>query len=485
MKRLLLAATLAMCGPAYAQQHFVLRGHADNFKEDFFEIGHSTMFDFQPKGIPVDAKGNFQLVMPITGMQDLGIILKDSMFRQFVLPGDTLTMTWDNNRLNASLKIKSNVPSRQQEIDLMRRLDTMTYRYIAMEQGYYRTMPSDTAIAAQITALYNQELKIIFSSPFTPNTDKIITDKYYQYLTAQKRKASIDKFPLVADPALADEDFKRSYLPPPNAHKTPSERALLVSSTYRNYLDDVVRMERVLNNGISYSDSRYTSPGFLPFNPAMRDFHNAMATFDLAALRDWAAVNALMVAYRNEPFDRVDAVYALFMKEAIVPEYRDSLIAFRQRMLRVKPGVKAPAISLKDEKGKLVSLDDFKGKLVYLDFWGVYCGPCIGDIEGYAAKIHARYKDKPVVFVTICADAKPEKWKETLAKYKMDGVNLHAADGRRSDVLDNYGVNGIPHYFLIDENGIILDNNAPRLSELDRTENNTLDKALGKLTASK
>ncbi|MCK7557771.1 hypothetical protein MKQ70_23285 [Chitinophaga sedimenti] len=56
MKRLLLAATLAMCGPAYAQQHFVLRGHADNFKEDFFEIGHSTMFDFQPKGIPVDAK---------------------------------------------------------------------------------------------------------------------------------------------------------------------------------------------------------------------------------------------------------------------------------------------------------------------------------------------------------------------------------------------------------------------------------------------
>ncbi|MCK7557769.1 TlpA family protein disulfide reductase [Chitinophaga sedimenti] len=260
---------------------------------------------------------------------------------------------------------------------------------------------------------------------------------------------------------------------------------MLVSSTYRNYLDDVVRMERVLNNGISYSDSRYTSPGFLPFNPAMRDFHNAMATFDLAALRDWAVVNALMVAYRNDPFDRVDAVYALFMKEAIVPEYRDSLIAFRQRMLRVKPGVKAPAISLKDEKGKLVSLDDFKGKLVYLDFWGVYCGPCIGDIEGYAAKIHARYKDKPVVFVTICADAKPEKWKETLAKYKMDGVNLHAADGRRSDVLDNYGVNGIPHYFLIDENGIILDNNAPRLSELDRTENNTLDKALGKLTASK
>ncbi|MCK7557770.1 hypothetical protein MKQ70_23280 [Chitinophaga sedimenti] len=95
-------------------------------------------------------------MMPITGMQDLGIILKDSMFRQFVLPGDTLTMTWDNNRLNASLKIKSNVPSRQQEIDLMRRLDTMTYRYIAMEQGYYRTMPSDTAIAAQITALYNR-----------------------------------------------------------------------------------------------------------------------------------------------------------------------------------------------------------------------------------------------------------------------------------------------------------------------------------------
>ncbi|UYQ92103.1 TlpA family protein disulfide reductase [Chitinophaga horti] len=483
IQRLLLGALLALTLPTYAQQapkQFVLKGHATNFKSDFFEAGLSGMFDFSIKGIPVDGKGNFSVTYPLHEIQDFAFILDDSMFRTFVEPGDTLTLTWDDTRINASMVLKANRPYRQQEIDLMQQLNNSLYAYRDAIQGLYKNDVRDSAAAAVINAQYNKDLKIIAAAPLTRNSKKFFVDKYYQYLEPLKSRASLQKFRLEASPELLANEQLVRYILRPDAYQFPDEYALMHSSEYRGFLDNYIRFEYAMKNGGAYNDDRYKSPGFIPFNPIARNYHNAMAAFDVLSIRDWAVTKILMGAYMHEPFDKVDVVYQQFLKEALVPAYRDSLVAFRTKMLKLKPGAKAPVFTLKDDKGKAVSLSDFKGKLVYVDFWGVYCGPCIADIESSAVKIHERYKEKPVVFLTICIDAKPDKWKETLAKYKLDGVNLFAPDGVRTPVVTTYGIAGIPHYLLIDENGIILDNNAPRYSELLRDNNNMLDQALSK-----
>src|SRR3546814_3113417 len=80
------------------------------------------------------------------------------------------------------------------------------------------------------------------------------------------------------------------------------------------------------------------------------------------------------------------------------------------------------------------SLADFKGKVVYIDFWGVYCGPCIYDIQHYVPQIHEHYKDKDVVFINICVDVGETQWKAALKKHNLHGINLIAEGWSRHPV---------------------------------------------------
>lgn len=147
----------------------------------------------------------------------------------------------------------------------------------------------------------------------------------------------------------------------------------------------------------------------------------------------------------------------------------------------LKPGLKAPEFSLLNDKRKTVSLGDFKGKVVYIDFWGVGCGPCIYDIENFETKLHEHYKDKDVVFINVCVDSGEKAWKSAIKEYKLTGVNLIAEGWTKNPVCKTYGVNGIPHYVIINKDGTMANNNAPRMYELSGSiGNNELDAALKK-----
>ena len=125
-----------------------------------------------------------------------------------------------------------------------------------------------------------------------------------------------------------------------------------------------------------------------------------------------------------------------------------------------------------DIKGGKKSLDSFKGKYVYIDVWATWCGPCIREIPALD-KLEKEYHSKNIAFVSISTDesrrsggsweAAEKKWSNFVKNRNMSGIQLWS--GKDTRFQQEYQINGIPRFILIDPQGNIVDANAPRPSD--------------------
>ena len=127
-------------------------------------------------------------------------------------------------------------------------------------------------------------------------------------------------------------------------------------------------------------------------------------------------------------------------------------------------------------KGDAVDLAAVKGKkIVVVEFWATWCGPCIQSIP-HLTEMQQKYSDRGVVFVGVTSEA-ANVAKPFVDKMgaKMD-YTVAADDGRKTTdgYLKAYGVNGIPHAFIVGRDGNIAWHGHPM---------DGLDKELEKLAA--
>ena len=138
------------------------------------------------------------------------------------------------------------------------------------------------------------------------------------------------------------------------------------------------------------------------------------------------------------------------------PEYTEAVQAALDKALRLQPGQPAPEFTLDDRDGQPVSLSQFKGQVVLLDFWASWCGPCISDLPDLR-RIKGKTTALPVVFLNVSLDTDDADWREAIDKHEIKGVHVRA-NGFGSDVAKSYQVNGIPSYYLVDSQGLIVEN---------------------------
>ena len=115
-------------------------------------------------------------------------------------------------------------------------------------------------------------------------------------------------------------------------------------------------------------------------------------------------------------------------------------------------------------KGGTTSLDDLKGKYVYIDVWATWCGPCKQQIP-FLKKIEDEYHGKNIEFVSISTDRKNkyDAWKKMIVDRQMGGIQLYA--GSDQSFSQQYQINSIPRFILVDPEGNIVDADAPRPSD--------------------
>ena len=162
--------------------------------------------------------------------------------------------------------------------------------------------------------------------------------------------------------------------------------------------------------------------------------------------------------FGTEDIQDLENIYRTYVKdEALLADFEAKYDKWNLSAV----GKPSPALSAVDIDGKEWTLEDFKGKYVYIDMWATWCGPCKREMP-YLKELEERFADAQIVFLGLSVDKDKEKWEEMVTSGAMTGVQLHL--GTQSKFQKAYNVEGIPHFILLDKNGVVISKDMTRPS---------------------
>jgi len=103
-----------------------------------------------------------------------------------------------------------------------------------------------------------------------------------------------------------------------------------------------------------------------------------------------------------------------------------------------------------------ISLESLKGKYVLFDFWATWCGPCIAELPNLI-KAYEELKSDKFEIISISIDPNISLPINNYKKKKnMPWINVFAEGNWNNKLVKDLGIKGIPSNFVIDQNGIII-----------------------------
>jgi peroxiredoxin/protocatechuate 3,4-dioxygenase beta subunit len=122
----------------------------------------------------------------------------------------------------------------------------------------------------------------------------------------------------------------------------------------------------------------------------------------------------------------------------------------------LKAGKLAPDFAVKTLDGQTLKLADFKGKFLLLDFWATWCGPCRAETPYLKATWDAFKNNSRFAMVSLSLDPEVAAPRKFAAKNDLGWAQGFLGDWSKSDVPEQWGVEGIPAIFLIGPDGKIV-----------------------------
>lgn len=108
----------------------------------------------------------------------------------------------------------------------------------------------------------------------------------------------------------------------------------------------------------------------------------------------------------------------------------------------------APDLKLLTQNG-VIELSDLKGKLVYINFWASWCRPCKESFP-WLIEMKEKFKKHPFEIISINLDID----KSLADKFiSTQDINFPIAFDPDAKVANEYGIEGMPSSYLIDDKG--------------------------------
>ena len=125
-------------------------------------------------------------------------------------------------------------------------------------------------------------------------------------------------------------------------------------------------------------------------------------------------------------------------------------------------GREIPDFCYRDSTGKEVKFSSFRGNYVYVDMWATWCRPCCEEIP-YMGELEKKFHGKKICFVSLSCDKDLQAWKKKLRTDRMGGIQLNC--GGDPAFMKFFGIQGIPHFILLDPEGKVVNPNMSRPSQ--------------------
>ena len=108
-----------------------------------------------------------------------------------------------------------------------------------------------------------------------------------------------------------------------------------------------------------------------------------------------------------------------------------------------------------------VTLAKLRGKVVLLEFWATWCGPCVQGIP-HLNELQKKYAHQEFQLLSFV-----EEGHQTMDRF-LKRTSVEYPIGLESTSLEDYGISGIPHAFVLDRAGKIVWHGHPAGPELEQ-----------------
>lgn len=191
-----------------------------------------------------------------------------------------------------------------------------------------------------------------------------------------------------------------------------------------------------------------------------------LKSFDKRELAELYLINGLFEVYYKKTVNQKNSISLLKQLAKSGSSNEIKLLAknVSNQLQLLEENQIAPEISLLDTEGKEIDLKSLKGKPIYLGFWANWSLISIKDLN-LIQKLEETYGEK-MHFVSINMDEEKDAYKHVKQQNKYPWIFLYG--GKNYELRESYQVKTVPIYYLIDEEGKIIERFAQGPDKIER-----------------
>lgn len=171
-----------------------------------------------------------------------------------------------------------------------------------------------------------------------------------------------------------------------------------------------------------------------------------------------AEVNAYLLLYHYIDIEKLakgDSLLKLMSDKVQHCKYARNREVAKYTITLRKTGKPVINFAQNDTAGRSVSTKMFSGKYFLIDFWASWCKPC-RDLSPALVQTYRKYHSKGFEIISVSLDNSRSNWLKAIAEDSLVWTQVSELKVHNS-AAELYDVEVLPANFLVDKNGIVID----------------------------